>query len=188
MHPRKDWMFNQLADDRDHQGFRLPDKDSVDYGLGPGNGRPVYFATGKPQGLGKYKNHSTGVASTAGKFASAFALGANLYKKIDQQFSNLLKKNLYRHFNWAWINRVFARLHRTGNLIIMKKITGQMIWNSALPLIYALTGNKKYYNQSLQYSSEEKVTPWMGEDTAKHYEWYPFHNFGHYELAKNSDR
>ena len=62
MHPRKDWMFNQLADDRDHQGFRLPDEDSVDYGLGPGNGRPVYFATGKPQGLGKYKNHSTGVS------------------------------------------------------------------------------------------------------------------------------
>ena len=76
MHPRKDWMFNQLADDRDHEGFRLPDHDSVDYGLGKGLGRPVYFATGKPQGLGQYKNHSTGVASTAGKFASAFALGS----------------------------------------------------------------------------------------------------------------
>ncbi|HEY5406510.1 MAG TPA: glycoside hydrolase family 9 protein, partial [Ginsengibacter sp.] len=45
MHPRKDWLFNQLADDRDHAGFRLPDKDSVNYGLGPGLGRPVYFAT-----------------------------------------------------------------------------------------------------------------------------------------------
>ncbi len=37
--------------------------------------RPVYFATGQPQGLLKYKNRATGVASTAGKFASAFALG-----------------------------------------------------------------------------------------------------------------
>ena len=26
----------------------------------------------------------------------------------------------------------------------------------------------------------------MGADTAKHYQWYPFHNFGHYELAQES--
>ena len=26
----------------------------------------------------------------------------------------------------------------------------------------------------------------MGADTARHYQWYPFHNFGHYELAKKS--
>ena len=28
----------------------------------------------------------------------------------------------------------------------------------------------------------------MGADTAVHYQWYPFHNFGHYELAKVSDQ
>ena len=44
MYPQKDQMFNQLADDRDHKGFRLPNSDSVDYGLGAGKGRPVYFA------------------------------------------------------------------------------------------------------------------------------------------------
>ncbi len=53
--------------------------------------------------------------------------------------------------------------------------------------LFELTGDQKYFKQSLYYSSEEKITPWMGADTAKHYEWYPFHNFGHYELAKNSD-
>ncbi len=95
MHPQKDWMFNQLADDRDHHGFRLPNLDSVDYGPGPGLGRPVYFATGKPQGLGNYKNHSTGIASTAGKFASAFALGANLYKKTDPQLSKIYKEKSF---------------------------------------------------------------------------------------------
>jgi hypothetical protein len=30
----------------------------------------------------------------------------------------------------------------------------------------------------------EPVTPWLGTDTAKHYQWYPFINIGHYELAK----
>ncbi len=59
-----------------------------------------------------------------------------------------------------------------------------MIWNLAPQLYIELTGDKKYFNQSIQYSTEEKVTPWMGADTAKHYQLYPFHNFGHYELAK----
>lgn len=33
----------------------------------------------------------------------------------------------------------------------------------------------------------EKVTPWLGSDTAKHYQWYPFINAGHYELAKEME-
>jgi hypothetical protein len=49
MNPCKDWRFNQLTEDRDHAGIRLPTKDSVDYGNGRGNGRTVYFANGKPQ-------------------------------------------------------------------------------------------------------------------------------------------
>ena len=66
MNPRDDWMFNQLADDRDHHGMRIPKEDSF---YGKGYERPVYFCTGEPQGLGKYKNKATGTASTAGKFA-----------------------------------------------------------------------------------------------------------------------
>src|SRR5690606_33771442 len=79
MHPKPEWLFNQLADDRDHAGLRLPTHDSVEYGPGTGGARPVYFVTGEPQGLGKYQNRSTGAASTAGKFASAFALAAQIY-------------------------------------------------------------------------------------------------------------
>lgn len=26
------------------------------------------------------------------------------------------------------------------------------------------------------------MTPWMGADTANHYQWYPWHNNGHYEI------
>ena len=29
MHPRPDWMFNQIADDRDHQGMRIPKEDTI---------------------------------------------------------------------------------------------------------------------------------------------------------------
>jgi len=34
------------------------------------------------------------------------------------------------------------------------------------------------------YARKEPISPWLGKDTAKHYQWYPFINTGHYELAK----
>ena len=54
--------------------------------------------------------------------------------------------------------------------------------------IYSLTRERAYLQEALEYASREPVTPWMGADTAKHYQWYPFHNFGHYELAKLADK
>src|SRR4030066_1725355 len=44
MNPEKDMMFNQIADDRDHRGFRMPNEDTISYGRGLE--RPVYFCTG----------------------------------------------------------------------------------------------------------------------------------------------
>ena len=94
-------MFSQIADDRDHSGFRLPQNDKVDYGWGPGTGRPVYFVTGKPQGLGKYINRTTGVSSVAGKFSSVFALGAELFSKSDSSFAAMLRKKAEQAYQFA---------------------------------------------------------------------------------------
>ncbi len=46
MNPGDKEMYNQIADDRDHIGFKPPQFDVADYGWGPGNGRPVYYLTG----------------------------------------------------------------------------------------------------------------------------------------------
>lgn len=35
MNPAPGELYNQIADDRDHAGMRLPNKDEVDYGYGP---------------------------------------------------------------------------------------------------------------------------------------------------------
>jgi endoglucanase len=187
MNPKKDWMFNQLADDRDHAGLRLPAKDSVDYGMGKGNGRIVYFANGKPQGLGKYKNRTTGVASTAGKFASAFALAGVLYEKTDPALARL--------FGDRSVSAYDLGLAKPGVCQTAPNLAPYFYeednWTDDMELasaaLFRLTGQKKYLKQSLQYSAEEKVTPWLGADTARHYQWYPFHNFGHYELAQKTD-
>ena len=89
MNPDSGEMYNQIADDRDHVGFRLPAGDKAFYGLGVH--RPVYFVTGKSQGLSKYKNRTTGVSSTAGKYASAFAIGADVFKDIDRTLAGNLR-------------------------------------------------------------------------------------------------
>ncbi|WP_423146021.1 glycoside hydrolase family 9 protein [Rubrolithibacter danxiaensis] len=186
MHPKEDWMFNQLADDRDHAGFRLPTEDSVDYGYGKGNGRPVYYITGEPQGLGKYKNRATGAASTAGKFAGAFALAAQIYESKDRSQAENFKKKALSAYKLGLSKPGVAQTapNKAPYFYEEDNWTDDMELGAAA--LYQLTGEKVYFEQSEKYSEDEKVTPWMGADTAKHYQWYPFHNFGHYELAQKS--
>ncbi len=46
-------------------------------------------------------------------------------------------------------------------------------------------GSKKpLLDYGFSMALKEPVTPWLGKDTARHYQWYPFINLGHYELAK----
>ena len=186
MHPREDWMFNQIADDRDHAGLRLPNKDSVDYGYGKGNGRPVYFITGKPQGLGKYSNRSTGAASTAGKFASAFAMGASIYNSKDHTFASLLEKRSISAFKYGLDKPGVAQTASTLSPYFYEEDNWVDDMELGAAAIFSMNKDKAYLKQALKYSKKEKVTPWMGADTAGHYQWYPFHNFGHYELVKNA--
>ncbi|HTL07730.1 MAG TPA: glycoside hydrolase family 9 protein, partial [Chitinophagaceae bacterium] len=188
MHPQKDWLFTQLADDRDHAGFRLPNHDSVDYGLGKGRSRPVYFATGQPQGLGKYKNNSTGLASAAGKFASAFALGARVYKTTDTGFAHLLTTKALSAYQLGINKPGVTQTAPNREPYFYEEENWADDMELAAANLYRLTERPAYFEQSLQYGAAEKYTPWMGADTAKHYQWYPFHNFGHYELAKQSDK
>lgn len=186
MHPREDWLFNQLADDRDHQKMRLPTQDSVDYGVGKAKGRPVYFATGEPQGLGKYKNRATGVASTAGKFASAFALASQIYKNEDQTLSGLFETKARSAYQLGLDKPGVSQTapHLAPYFYEEDNWVDDMELGSAS--LFQLTGKQEYYKQSFNYSLQEQVTPWMGADTARHYQWYPFHNFGHFELAKQA--
>ncbi len=184
MHPKPEWMFNQLADDRDHIGFRLPIDDKANYGKG--TERPVYFLTGEVQGLGKYKNRTTGTSSTAGKFSSAFALGHQLFSD-DQAFSALLRERAHTAWQYA--------LKKPGNsqtaCYVSPYFYEEDNWVDDMELaaaqLFNLTGEKQYLREAFDYAQREKQTPWMGRDTAGHYQWYPFINLGHYELAKSAE-
>src|SRR5690606_16239371 len=48
--------------------------------------------------------------------------------------------------------------------------------------LFALTREPRYLRDAVAYAAREPVTPWMGADTARHYQWYPWHNNGHHEV------
>jgi hypothetical protein len=137
-------------------------------------------------------NNTTGTSSTAAKFASAFALGCKIFRYQRKEYSDLLKSKarsaykfsqkkfgvtqtasvrspyIYAEDNWtddAELSAVWFR-----DILFWSDPLPKMI-DTVVPLAY-------------KYASLEPITPWLGADTAKHYQWYPFINIGHYELAK----
>ena len=182
MNPGPGVMYNQIADDRDHIGFRLPDEDTARYGKG--QERPVYFCTGKPQGLFKYKNRTTGIASTAGKFASAFAKGAQVYENIDREFSRLLMTKAIAAFKFGLDNPGVCQTAPGTAPYFYEEDNWVDDMELAAIELFNFTKEQKYLNYALDFGRQETVTPWIGADTAHHYQWYPFVNLGHPAIAR----
>ncbi len=185
MHPRPDVMFAQLADDRDHISMRMPAQDSQ---YGRGYQRPLYFLTGEPQGLGKYQNKTEGTTSIAAKFSSAFALGSkvlstfttpsyvsNLYNKAFTAQDYALKKIGFTNTAPNRAPYYYAESNWADDALLMK---------AALLHTYDGIPRNESLKEAMQYAGAEKITPWLGADTATHYQWYPFINVGIRELAK----
>lgn len=184
MHPREDWLFNQIADDRDHRGMRIPALDSF---YGRGAERPVYFCSGKPQVQGvKYNkmNRSDGVASTAGKFAGTFALGYSLLRERDADYAAALLERAGSAYRMGVKQ---PGVQQTAS-VLSPYIYAEDNWTDDMELaaaqLHSVTGERGFLEDGRKFAAKEQITPWLGADTANHYQWYPFINIGHYELAK----
>ncbi len=192
MFPEKDQMFNQLGDDRDHISMRIPKMDSQ---YGKGFERPVYFIDGNPQQRGKFLNDTKGTSSTAAKFASVFALAHYLYSK-DSIFRKAdMRKGYYEKafdaYNYAKKKLgvtqtvsvkapyIYAEDNWVDDMELASSAIHEMVINTPKS-----ADNGYYLGLGIGYAKKEKITPWLGADTAKHYQWYPFVNIGHYELIK----
>lgn len=184
MNPAPGEMYNQIADDRDHRGFRLPNKDTVSYGLGP-LFRPVYFVTGKPQGLAKHKNRTTGVSSSAAKFASAFALGAQQLKKYDPQFADKIAQKAKEAYEFALSDLGACQTACNVSPYFYEEENYVDDLELAACELHRMTGDPYYLMEAQKWGVVESVTPWMSAGFARHYQFYPFVNLGHYYLAGN---
>lgn len=187
MNPEKGELYNQIADDRDHVAMKLPNYDPADYGWGKNAERPVYFVDGKRQQRGKYENATMGAASTAGKFASDFALGSIVLKPFYPEFAEKIGGKAAYAFQ--------VGIDKPGNTqtvsVVSPYIYEEDNWVDDMELgameLYRKTGDRLYLSKAVEYGRREPVTPWMGADSARHYQWYPFMNMGHYQLAKLAD-
>lgn len=184
MFPDDGLLLNQLGDDRDHEFWDLPTTDSSDYGWGRGGARPVYPCTGAPQGLFAHRNRSSGLASTAGKYAAAFALGAQLFRAHDPAFAQALTAKALAAYA---LGKAYPGVCQTAPARA-PYFYEEDNWTDDMELaaaeLHALTGRRTYLEEAVAYAAREPVTPWMGQDTARHYQWYPWHNNGHYEIAR----
>ena len=192
MNPAPREMYYQIADDRDHAGMHLPYLDSIDYGYGRGLGRPVYFVTGKPQIAGKKVNRTTGVSSAAGKFASTFALGADVIRPWYPEFAEKIEGKVQDAWDFA--------LEVPGNTqtacVVSPYFYEEDTWVDDVELaaatLYALGQGDGWKQQAAYWGELEPVSPWMerGRGPGKeyhHYQWYPFINLGHWLLARSDD-
>lgn len=188
MNPSDTLFLNQIADDRDHRYGGAPAGDNVDYGWGPGADRPVFPCLGHPCGLRQYKNDSKGLASSVAKFASSFALGAEIFGKSAPAFADDLAARSANAYAVAKANPGACQTACTASPYYYEEDN----WTDDMELAAMarhrlLGGDSAMMADAVAYGRMEPVTPWMGADSADHYQWYPFVNLGHYELAAQTD-
>ncbi|HSU24374.1 MAG TPA: glycoside hydrolase family 9 protein, partial [Pyrinomonadaceae bacterium] len=191
LHPAPDQLFHQVADDRDHRGFKLPDQDNADYGWGPNSYRPVYFADGKPQGLGKWKSKATGVGNVAGRSAAAMAMAYRVWKTDlkDPVFAARCLKAAEELYAMGKRQEGYQQGNSFGAPYRYNEDTwaDDMEWAAAD--LYKATRKAAYLTDAKRYAKIAATTSWMefensdmGPQMSLHYEMYPFTNVGHFAL------
>lgn len=189
LHPESNQLIHQIADDRDHIGWKMPDEDSSDYGWGKNSYRVAYFATGEPQGLNKYKSEANGVSNLAGRSAAALALASRIWLRDvkDSVFAQnclAVAKSLYdlgREKEGFQQGNSYGAPYRYSE----KTWADDMEWGAAE--LYKSTGNSSYLREAKEYALKANSVSWTPMDSVGHYEYYPFVNLGHFALYDQVD-
>lgn len=184
LHPSPDQLYHQVADDRDHAGWRLPQNETVDYGWGKGGARVVYFADGQPQGLQQFKSASTGIANLAGRYVAAMALAYQIWKNDPTQRAfaeQCLKagKEVYE------LGRAKEGVQQGNSYKAPYRYeettwADDMEWGAAE--LYRATSEQRYLDDAKRYAKLAADENWMGKEQTGHYQYYPFMNVAHFRL------
>ena len=190
LHPAPDVVAHQVADDRDHVGFRLPPDDTVDYGWGPGGARVVYLADGHPQGLRGYTSESAGLANLAGRYGAAMALAWQVWN-ADPRERAFAQRCLQAGREVYELGRAREGVQQGNSFGEPYRYeettwTDDMEWGAAE--LYRATGDRRYLEDATRYAKLAGDESWMGREQARHYQFYPFLNLGHYRLHGLVDR
>jgi len=189
MHPSPDELYHQVADDRDHRGFKLPHEDNADYGWGPNSFRPVYFASGKPQGLSKYQSKATGIANLAGRSSATLAMGYEIFINFKdyEVFAKTCLNAALELYEMGEKQEGYQQGNSFGAPYRYEENTwaDDMEWAAAC--LYKITKNENFIKDARAYAKNIGSWSWMERDSTGHYEMYPFVNMGHYALWQVGD-
>jgi hypothetical protein len=184
MHPGPNQLIHQVADDRDHRGWKMPDEDNSDYGWGANSYRPAYFATGSPQGLAEYQSEATGIANLAGRFAAAMAMAYRVW--ITEGSDSAFAQISLRAGREVYAMGKDKEGYQQGNSYGAPYRYGERTWADDMEWgaaeLFKATGERVYLQDAIRYARLAGPTSWMQHDTAEHYEYYPFVNVGHFAL------
>lgn len=183
LHPMSDILIHQVADDRDHVGWKYPYDDPSNFGWGKNSYRVGYAATGKPQGLNKYKSLATGIANLAGRSAAALALGYQVWNtKFDKGFAQTCLKNAEELYAMAKAKPGYQQGNSYGAPYRYNEDTwtDDMEWAAAE--LYRATRKINYLTDAKKYAVMTGELSWIQKDTSAHYQFYPFLNIAHYSL------
>ena len=187
LHPQADQLIHQIADDRDHRGWKMPNNDNADYGWGTNSYRAAYFATGKPQGLNKYKSEATGISNLAGRSAAAMAIASRIWKRElkDSIFSAICLKAAKSLYKLGMEKEGYQQGNSYGAPYRYSEKTwaDDMEWGAAE--LYKATRNEQYLEDAKKYAVKANTISWMPFDSVPHYEYYPFVNMGHFALYEH---
>ncbi|MFL6274379.1 MAG: glycoside hydrolase family 9 protein [Blastocatellia bacterium] len=189
LHPASDQLYHQVADDRDHIGWRLPQAETANYGWGPGSYRVVYFADGKPQGLAKYQSESTGIANLAGRYAAAMALGYQIWRN-DARLSPYASRLRRAGIEVYGLGKAREGVQQGNSYLAPYRYeettwADDMEWGAAE--MYRATGDRQYLSDAKRYADLAAAESWMGQEQTRHYQYYPFMNIGHFRLYELAD-
>ncbi len=188
LHPAPNQLYHQVADDRDHSGMRLPNKEIVDYGWGSGSNRVVYFADGKPQGLLKYQSDSTGLANLAGRYTAAMGLASIAFRDIDPAFA---QKCLQAGLDVYSLGKAHPGVQQ-GNSYSQPYRYAETTWADDMEwgaaVLYGVSDLKEFLEDAKRYAKLAGNDTWMGKEQTGHYQYYPFINLGHFALYDYVDQ
>lgn len=186
LHPTSEALYHQVADDRDHIGWKWPTDDNSNFGWGPDTFRVVYGANGKPQGLGKYQSKATGVSNIAGRSAAAMALASRIWKS-DLNDAQTAAKYLKHAQELYALGQKYPG-YQQGNSYGAPYRYNESTWEDdmewAAAELFATTGDQRYLEEGLAYGRSFGPEGILNRDTAEHYFQYPFMNYGHAALAE----
>ncbi|HNS20468.1 MAG TPA: glycoside hydrolase family 9 protein [Sedimentisphaerales bacterium] len=189
LHPAPEALYHQVADDRDHCGWRLPQDERADYGWGKGSYRVVYGADGRPQGLGRYASESTGLANLAGRYAAAMGLAFQVWRDDPRQAAFARRcltagEEVYR------LGRDREGVQQ-GNSYGAPYRYAETTWADDMEWgaveLFLATQDPRYLDDAKRYARLAASESWMGREQTGHYQFYPFFNAGHFRLHGVAD-